>query len=123
VVQTNHVVAQNYPDWTINSPSNPASPGQQVVVYWTGCSPDLPAAGQVSPAGGQQATPLSSYAATFDDRPAQLTFVGPTPGLAGVLQFNVVVPNVAPGEHRLDFWDNAIGPSVPGNETLISVGP
>jgi uncharacterized protein (TIGR03437 family) len=120
---TNHVIAQNYPDWTMNSPSNPAHPGQQVIVYWTGSSLDLPAAGQVTPTGGPQNQPGYPHTATFGGAPAKVTFVGPTPGFVGLLQFNVEVPDLKPGEYVLDFWEGNSSTQLPGNERLISVGP
>jgi uncharacterized protein (TIGR03437 family) len=87
---------------SVNSPSNPASRGDTVVVYLTG-------EGQTSPAGvtGKVTTvssnpppltpaPLLPIGVTIGGQAANYTFAGEAPGfVSGVLQLNVVIPTSA----------------------------
>jgi uncharacterized protein (TIGR03437 family) len=83
---------------SVNSPNNPASRGDTVVVYMTG-------EGQTSPAGvtGKVTTvsstppltpgPLLPIAILINNQPATFSFAGEAPLLvSGVLQLNVVIP-------------------------------
>jgi uncharacterized protein (TIGR03437 family) len=87
---------------SVNSPGNPASKGEVIVLYVTG-------EGQTNPAGatGTVTTVASSapltpqpvsggVTVTIDGLPASVQFFGEAPGLvAGVMQVNVVVPLTA----------------------------
>jgi len=78
--------------------SRPAKPGETIVIYGIGFGPVTVAGGQSVPAG--QIAPASSAVATqpqifFGPTSATLQYAGLTPGLVGLYQFNVVVPNVA----------------------------
>ena len=83
---------------SINSPANPAAPGDTVVVYVTG-------EGQTSPKGvtGKVTTvsdvppltpsPVLAVAVLIDGRPARFIFAGEAPGfVSGVMQLNVQIP-------------------------------
>jgi uncharacterized protein (TIGR03437 family) len=84
-------------DGSLVSPQNPARPGETVVIYATGVGglTNAPATGEPSPAD-----PLSVSAVeptvTIGSAPATVTFAGLTPGLVGVLQINVELPDPLP---------------------------
>jgi uncharacterized protein (TIGR03437 family) len=87
---------------SVNSPSNPASKGDTVVIYMTG-------EGQTNPAGvtGKVTTvnpsgnpltpqPLLPVAVLVDGQPAKVVFYGEAPGIvSGVMQVNVQIPTTA----------------------------
>ena len=81
-------------DSSVNSASNAAARGSEIVIYMTG-------EGQTSPAGvdGKVTTapypaPLLPIAVTIGGAPATVAFMGEAPGLvSGVLQLNVIVPS------------------------------
>jgi uncharacterized protein (TIGR03437 family) len=69
-------------DQTLNSPANPATRGQAIVIYATGLAPSLSAPVTVIVNG----TSLKPF------------YAGPAPGFAGLDQVNVIVPpNTPPG--------------------------
>lgn len=92
-----------------NSPANPATPGDAVVVYLTG-------EGETSPGGitGKVTTlaapplpltpaPLLPVSVTIGGQPADWTFAGEAPGfVSGAMQLNVTVPtSIAAGEQSI----------------------
>jgi uncharacterized protein (TIGR03437 family) len=93
---------------SVNSPNNPATRGDTVVVYLTG-------EGQTSPAGvtGKVTTvsstapltpgPLLRPSVTVGGQPADWSFAGEAPGfVSGVMQLNVQVPtNIAAGDQEI----------------------
>jgi uncharacterized protein (TIGR03437 family) len=113
-----HAVAQNYPDWSLNSPENPASPGQYVIVYLTGIGPldhqvETGAPAPVEPL----AKATSDVKATLGGKPAEVTYAGVTPGTVGLAQINLLVPDIAAGEQPLEV---TVG-SAAGNVVNLSV--
>jgi len=79
--------------------SNPAQPGDVVVVYCTGLGATNPAvrSGEAAPASplAKVTTPVS---VTIGGQPAVVQFAGLTPGYAGLYQVNVQIPSgVTPG--------------------------
>jgi uncharacterized protein (TIGR03437 family) len=114
-----HAIAQNYPDWSLNSPENPARPGQYITVYLTGQGLlDNPVAtGAVAPV-----EPLSRAVAPAQAKiggiAAEIQFLGLAPGLVGVSQMNLLIPeDVAAGEQPLEV---SIG-GVAANTSTLSV--
>jgi uncharacterized protein (TIGR03437 family) len=99
----NRAVAQNYPSYTLNSPTDPAPAGSVLVVYLNGGGP---VQGGSSVTTGHP-TPNASYevqesnSATVAGITATLDYVGLTPGFIGLYQANVVIPKVAAGDHNL----------------------
>lgn len=115
----NDAVAQNLPGYSMNSPSNPASVGQTVVVYFTGGGP---VTGQASLVTGH-ATPAAQfpvpqpYSVTLDGVAATVDYIGLVPtAVGGFYQANVVIPKIAAGTHKLII---TIGTNT-SNTTLIS---
>ena len=103
VYQGNRAVAQNFPDYSLNTSSNPIARGGTVIVYLSGV-------GILNPpvATGQAAslTSLSPAVATpsavFGAAVAQVSFLGAAPGFVGLDQANIVVPNnIQPGDQSL----------------------
>jgi uncharacterized protein (TIGR03437 family) len=93
---------------TVNSPSNPASRGDTIVIYMTGEGQTTPpgVTGKVTvaaPTPPYTPTPLLLPAITIGGQPANYTFVGEAPGfVSGVLQLNVVIPaSVATGDQQV----------------------
>ena len=115
----NHAVAQNYPDYSVNSESNPAKAGNLVIVYFTGGGPVEGGSALVT----GHATPSALFpvaenaTATIAGLPATLDYVGLTPGFVGLYQANVVIPSVYAGDHT--FVINIGGVASKG--TIISI--
>jgi uncharacterized protein (TIGR03437 family) len=89
-------VAATLPDTTVAGvPSHPAVPGDILTIYGIGFGPvsDNVSAGTIPTQGDQLSTPLQFF---FGSTLATLTYSGLAPGLAGLYQFDVVVPDVAP---------------------------
>jgi uncharacterized protein (TIGR03437 family) len=80
----------------------PAKPGDNIVVYWTGGGPTTPSlpTGQVAPVDGStlyhtMQTPI----VTIGGIPATVAFSGIVPGTAGEYQMNITIPtSVAAGD-------------------------
>ena len=91
------------PDYSLNTPTNPAQAGATVFAYLTGSGPVSPPAKDGIPA------PLTSlvYAqasssATIGGLPATVSFAGLAPGFIGEVQMNIIVPaGLAPGSYPL----------------------
>ena len=103
------IAALNQDGVTPNSPSNPAAPGDVVVLYatgggaWTESIPD----GQIT--GSHLVGPRAPVFVSVGKLPAQVLYAGTAPGLVnGALQINIVLPKELIG-----------GPAVP---IQISVG-
>ena len=82
--------------------SRPAKPGDTIVLYGVGFGPVTPAipAGQIV----QQANSLASaFQMAIGGIPVTPQYAGLAPNFVGLYQFNVVVPNVAPGTAALTF--------------------
>jgi uncharacterized protein (TIGR03437 family) len=119
MAHSNHAIAQNDPDQSLNSPDAPAAPGQYVTVYLTGQGAvDHPVpTGAAPPAADVLSVPLAAVEAWVGGQPAHVAFAGLAPGFVGLLQMNIVVPDVPDGEQAFDV---TIG-GVAANRTLLSV--
>lgn len=98
------VVAQNPPDYNnsnINSPSNPAPAGSVVVVYMDGTGAvRTPVADGHAATGSNPARAASS--ATIGGVPADVQYLGLTPGDVGLAQANILIPGDLPsGDYPL----------------------
>ena len=99
----NHTAAENYPSYAVNSSTAPATVGQYVIVYFTGGGTvqggSAIVTGRATP---DQIFPVTAtYSATVDGVAAPVSFVGLTPGFAGLYQANIMIPNVPAGQHPL----------------------
>jgi uncharacterized protein (TIGR03437 family) len=89
-------------DFSGNTETNPSPSGTIVIAYLTG-------QGKLDSAlsGGMKAPlepvcrPISKVEATIDGQPAEVLFSGMTPGLVGILQVNLRIPDLVSGRHRL----------------------
>jgi uncharacterized protein (TIGR03437 family) len=117
--QSNHAVALNYSNGTLNAPDNPAAPGDYIIVYMTGQGRVDSSIGVGEPAPVTPLIlPLAPVTATVGGRPAEVGFAGLAPGYAGLLQVNLKLPNVEQGEQILNI---SIG-DASSNPTVVSVG-
>jgi uncharacterized protein (TIGR03437 family) len=97
----------------------PAKAGDIITLWGVGFGPVIPdmPAGQIV---GKESTLASSVQFLIGDTPAAVSYAGLAPGEVGEYQFNITVPNVAPGDLvPLSFTLDG----VKGNQTLyIAVG-
>jgi adhesin/invasin len=98
-----HALAVNYPGGALNSVQNPVHPGEYVVVYLTGqgAVDPLVASGAQSPAE-PLSLPVAAVRAQLGGKPAEVSFAGLAPGFVGLLQVNLLVPDVPGGEQPLE---------------------
>ena len=98
---TNHAMAQNA-DGSLNSTSARAASGSYITVYLTGQGAvNNPVAdGQATPAS-PLATATATATATIGTTSASVAFLGLTPGLAGLAQANIQVPDLPTGDYPL----------------------
>ena len=88
--------------------ANPAAAGETLTFYGIGFGPlkSGPAAGQI--ASGQSAI-ANTFTMSIGNVPVTITYAGLAPGLVGVYQFNVVVPQNAPaGDQAIQTTLNGI---------------
>ncbi|MBZ2185197.1 MAG: hypothetical protein K7J46_10835 [Bryobacter sp.] len=83
------------------SPSRPARPGETITLYLIGGGATTPPTPAGSVAAGTPTVPNPQV--RFGEAPATVSYAGLAPGAVGLYQFNVVVPNVAPGDTRLSL--------------------
>ena len=114
---TDRAVALNQ-NYRLNSAENPAAPGSVVMLYLTGQGPTE----NPVPAGeAARADPLSPITlpagASVGGQPAPVEFLGLAPGMVGVAQANIRVPEQAAGAQAVVI---TIG-DVPSNAATIFV--
>jgi uncharacterized protein (TIGR03437 family) len=78
----------------------PAKPGEVITIYGIGCGPVTPATLAGTIAAGLTAL-QNPPAFRFGNTTATVPYAGLVAGLVGLYQFNVVVPNVPPGDVAL----------------------
>jgi uncharacterized protein (TIGR03437 family) len=113
-----HALAVNVADGSVNSPQSPAAPGQYLIVYVTGqgsVNPAIPT-GAAAP-DDPLSYPSAAVLVNIGGQPATVPFAGMAPGFVGLLQLNILVPNVSAGERNLDI---SIG-GVSANTTTVSI--
>jgi uncharacterized protein (TIGR03437 family) len=81
--------------------SNPANPGQEVVMYATGIGPVNPSIATNQIAGVPLSQATSSYGLTVDGTPAQVAFLGFVPGFIGLGQVNFIIPSSTPASNAI----------------------
>jgi uncharacterized protein (TIGR03437 family) len=114
-------VVQNAAGGTVNSPQAPAPAGQYVTVYVTGQGTVDPPVetGAAAPSADPFALPLAAVQAQIGGQDAAIAFAGLAPGLAGLMQVNLLVPDVPAGDQPLVV---TVG-GVQSNAVTVSVGP
>ena len=118
MARSTHAIGQNHTDQSVNSADAPAAPGQYVTVYLTGQGAvDPPVLTGAAPPTGAFSVPLAPIQAWVGGQPAQVAFAGLAPGFVGLLQMNIVIPDVPDGEQPFDV---TIG-GVAANRTVLSV--
>lgn len=115
---SNHALAQNYPDGSLNSPQNPTGAGGTVTLYLTGQGAlDQPVPTGAAAPDTPFSMPLAPVQVTVGGQPAQVLFAGLAPGLVGILQINLTIPQVAGGAQTLGV---TIG-DVPADPTVLFI--
>jgi uncharacterized protein (TIGR03437 family) len=103
-------------DGTINGPDHRAAPGSIVQAFLTGLGPtgsSLPAGGAAAPDG------MVAVSATIGGQVARMLSAGLAPGLVGVFQVNLRVPEQPPGTYPLVIQAGG----VPSNSLAVNIGP
>ncbi len=95
-------------DYSLNTPQNPATAGTVVQVFFTGQGSVTPALGTGAPAPLTLATTNATTTSTIGPAPAMLVFSGLAPGIVGLGQANVMVPNLATDDYPLVLTVNGV---------------
>ena len=119
VYSTDRAVVTNS-DGSVNSPTSPASVGDEVVAWFTGGGPVLAAGPLVTgaPAPNGLSSVTGTYTVTVGTVPAVVDYIGLTPGSIGLYQVNLVIPQIAKGTYPVQI--NIAG--YVSNEPVITVG-
>jgi adhesin/invasin len=116
---TSHALAVNVSDGSLNSAERPVKSGEYFTAYVTGQGlVDHPVATGAAAPSSPFSLPLAPVQVRIGGQAADIQFAGLAPGFVGLLQLNVLVPNVAAGEQKFEV---VIG-GVPASPTVISVG-
>ena len=102
------------------TPSNPASAGNEVVIYGTGTGPlsSPPGTGLGAGSGSSLARCVANVGVTMNAVPATVNFCGLTSGFVGLMQINAVVPPGLPaGDVTLVVFINGVA----APKTIIAV--
>jgi uncharacterized protein (TIGR03437 family) len=104
----------------LNTTDTPAAPGDALVVYLTGQGAlDNPVPTGSPALGSPLSRPSAPSSVTIGGKDAPLSFIGLTPGQISLVQANVTVPDLEPGEHAVVV---TIG-GQRSNGPVITVGP
>jgi uncharacterized protein (TIGR03437 family) len=90
------------PGMVAGIPFAAAKPGDVVIIFALGCGDTVPS----TPAGtiAQQTAPLAlSYTMLIGGVQAQVQFGGMIAGSVGLYQFNVMIPNLSPGDQTIEL--------------------
>jgi uncharacterized protein (TIGR03437 family) len=120
VYNTNRAVVTNPAYAVVGSATTPVNVGDTVVAWFTGGGPVDPAGPLVT--GGPAPNGLSpvtgNYSVTVGTVPAQVLYIGLSPGWAGLYQVDFVIPQIAKGTYPLQI--TIAGQA--SNEPVIAVG-
>ncbi len=113
-------IAQNFPDFSLNTPESPIEAGGTIIVYLVGIGEvtnPVPT-GQAAPLGGPLSVSVHPFSATIGGQDAAVGFLGLTPGAVALGQANITVPPDLPsGDYSVIITIDG----VPSNAVLISV--
>jgi uncharacterized protein (TIGR03437 family) len=115
-----HVVAVNYSDGSLNA-AEPSPPGTLVILYLTGMGlPSVPVAtGAPSPSTPPFGSVNYPYSITINGQPVQnVPYLGLAPGYPGLVQANIIVPSLPPGDYPLVVTINGVA----SNSQVFSIG-
>jgi uncharacterized protein (TIGR03437 family) len=115
----NHAIAQNHPDYSLNTSDNPVLPGGYVVLYVAGLGQtDHPVEDGAPPPYGILCRALADVTVKIGGKDAEVLYAGLTPGFIGLAQINLKVPDVPAGEQPVEI---TVG-GITANPTLLSIG-
>jgi len=90
------------PDYTLNTPSQPAHPGDTVMVYLIGAGAlDNSIPDGVAAPMNVFSRAVAASSATIGGQTASIYFLGMTPGFVGLAQANVTIPSLPSGQYAL----------------------
>jgi uncharacterized protein (TIGR03437 family) len=94
-VSGSHAIVQNYPDYSLNSSSNPVKASGTIIAYLTGAGAvsNQPADGAAAGSGSSLSTVTSPVSATIGGQNASVSSAALAPGFVGLWQANIVVPS------------------------------
>jgi uncharacterized protein (TIGR03437 family) len=95
-----------------------AKPNDTVIIFATGCGPTNPAT-QAGVLAAQSSPLATSFQMKIGGIPANVAFGGMLAGTVGLYQFNVVIPNVPPGDQPIEL---IVGSTPNAQNLLISIG-
>jgi uncharacterized protein (TIGR03437 family) len=105
-------------DGSVNASGNGAKPGDVLVAYLIGSGPlDNPIATGASAPSSPLSREKLTTTVTIGGSNATVQFAGMTPGFAGLMQANFVMPNLTPGDYPMQV---TIG-SAASNQPVITV--
>ena len=115
-----HLLALNLADGTLNASQTPARPGQYVTAYLTGQGlVDPPVTtGDVAPAS-PFSMPVAPVQIKIGGLVADIQFAGMAPGFVGLMQMNVLIPDVPGGDQPFDVTIGGVAAAT----TTISIAP
>ncbi len=113
----NRAVAVN-PDGSVNGPSAPARPGDVLVLYLSGLGVTTPpvATGAAAP-GDPLAQVAYTHGITVGGLPAEVFYLGQTPGYPSLAQANFKVPDLPPGDYQIVVTINGVS----SNAVLLTI--
>jgi uncharacterized protein (TIGR03437 family) len=114
-----HAQAENQ-DYSVNSSANPAASGSTITVYFTGqgaVKTSVPDGYPAPSTGILNYVTVDPTTASVGGQQAAISYAGLAPGLAGVAQANIILPNLPSDDYPLII---TVG-DVPSNSTVIWV--
>ena len=104
----------------MNSAGDPVRPGEYLVVYLTGQGMvDRAVASGAAAPSEPVALALAAVRAKIGGKAAEVAFAGLAPGFVGLLQVNLLVPDIAAGDQPLEL---TVG-DVAANTSMVSIAP
>lgn len=114
-----HIIAQHSADYSLVTSSNPAKPGEYLIMYLVGMGATNPpvASGAASPSSPPASVTLQPTV-TVGSQTATVEFAGLTPGFVGLYQVNFQVPaGLQAGELEVAVSQNGVA----ANPTILPV--